>query len=130
MTDKIQEEIEDKIIDLITLGGGSRLVVFKPENSDKDLMVEKRGDYKKKKISLNIYNGEFSDAGDFKKIISQLVVRPEENFYLVFVRFNIVKQDIEDNFWIVPSLSFKEDDFSEFLTNKNNFVGFLIDELT
>jgi hypothetical protein len=119
MTDNIQEKIEDKIIDLIISGAGSRLVVFKPENSDKDLIVEKRGDYKKSAISLNVYNSEPASQP----------VNPEDNFYLLFVHFDIVKQDIDDSFWVVPSQSLGENDFSKFLTNKHNFVDFLIETL-
>ena len=43
MAENIQEEIENKIIDLVAFDAGGRLVIFKPENSDKDLVVEKKG---------------------------------------------------------------------------------------
>ena len=98
MADNIQEQIEDKIIDLIALGSGGRLVVFKPENSAKSLIVEKKGDYKKDSISLKVCNVEgenFSQAAGKSN--------PEDNFYLVFVRFDIVAQDIDDALWVVPS---------------------------
>ena len=43
-TNNIAEEIENKIIDQITLGSGARLITFKPEKSQMgaDLVVEKR----------------------------------------------------------------------------------------
>jgi hypothetical protein len=138
MTDNIQEEIEDKIIDLIASGASGRLIVFKPENSDKDLIVEKRGNYKKKVISLNVYGREFFGDQNIAKEIYQLAgkknLNAEENFYLVFVRFDIVKQDIDDSFWIIPSLDLQKieggkGDFSKFLTNKKDFIRFLIEAL-
>ncbi len=54
MAENLKEEIEDKVIDCINAGAIGRLVIFKPEKSDKDLIVEKRSDYKKKTISLKI----------------------------------------------------------------------------
>ena len=137
MVDKTQEKVEDKIIDLIVLGAGSRVVVFKPENSDKDLIAEKRSNYVDKTLSFNVYNGNFSSAQDFDKAIisspSGLGLNLEKNFYLIFARFDIIRQDIDDKFWVVPSLSLEaaidKDDFSKFLTNKKDFVRFLIDEL-
>ncbi len=121
----IKEEIENKIIDLIALGAGGRLIVFKPENLNKDLVVEKKGGYKNKVIYLNVYG---------KKEINQLAgkddLKANEDFYLMFVNFDIVKQNIEDSFLIIPSLDLKnlseENDFSKFLTNKKEFVRFLI----
>ena len=137
MADNIQEQIEDKIIDLIALSSGGRLIVFKPENSAKSLIVEKKGDYKKGAISLNIYSGEFFESQNFEKEINQLAdkknLSPEDNFYLVFVNFDIVKQDINDSLWIISSFDLEnlagKKDFSKFLMNKKEFVRFLIDAL-
>ncbi len=44
----IAEEIENKLIDQITLGSRARLITFKPEKNlmGADLAVEKRGGYK------------------------------------------------------------------------------------
>ena len=61
--ENIQQEIEDKIIDLIALGAQGRLIVFKPEKSDKDLIVEKRSDYN----NLEIYIKEEIADYEFKK---------------------------------------------------------------
>jgi hypothetical protein len=152
MSDNIKEEIEDKIIDCISLGAGGRLVVFKPENSGRDLVVEKKGDYKKKVISLNIYGKEFSSEQDFGNEIRKLAVqknfKAEEDFYLVFVYFDIVKQDISDSFLVIPSLDLSrlsrqgrdnrgstiesgqkladKNDFSKFSVTKKDFPKFLI----
>jgi len=140
MTDNIKEKIKEKIIDLIASGASGRVVVFKPENSDKDLIIEKRGDYKKKVIALNIYGIEFLDDESLKREINKLQYRnnsnSEENFYLLFVHFNILKQDVDDNFWVIPSSSLQKfaelkghpDDFSKFSINKQNFVRFLLEE--
>lgn len=128
MSENIQEKIKDRVIDLIALGAGGRLIVFKPEKLDKDLIIEKKGDYKKKTISLKVFEKEFIDSEKIKKEIN-----PEENFYLMFVYFDIVKQNISDNFLVIPSADFKgkgkkEKDFSKFLVNKKDFVRFLISE--
>jgi hypothetical protein len=123
MADNIQEKIEDKIIDLIALGARGRLIVFKPENSDIDLVVEKRGDYKKKVIFLNIRK---------KELVAEKNFTLDENFYFVFVDFDIVKQDISENIFFVPSLELQkitdEKDLSRFLINKKDFVRFLIEK--
>ena len=125
MVNNIQEEVEDKVIDCITLGSGGRLVIFKPEKSDKDLVVEWRGDYKKRTIEINVYNGAPASAGK---------ISPKGNFYLMFVNFDIVKQDIGDEFIFMPSASFsqaiKSNNFSKFLTTKQGFVNFLIEALS
>jgi len=114
----IQEEIENKIIDLIALGAGGRLIAFKPENSDKDLIVEKKGDYKKKAICLNIYQEK-----EIQQLAEKKELKAKDDFYLVFVNFDFVKQDIDDNFWLVPSSDFQK----KLLTNKKDFVRFLIE---
>lgn len=137
MSENIQEKVENKIIDLIALGAGGRLVIFKPENSDKDLIVEKRGDYKKKVISFNIYSGDFFDDKSIKNEVSQLIEKKElaakENFYLLFAHFDIIKQDISDNIWVIPSLDLqklaKVNNFSKFLINKEKLREFLIEKL-
>lgn len=132
MVDNIKEEIEDKVIDCINSGAGGRLVIFKPEKIDlpaqagKDLVVEKRGDYAKKKISLNIY---------LKKILGkeEISVVPDKNFYLVFVDFDIIKQDFSDNFLVIPSIDLwklkGKNDFSKYIINKNDFARYLMSVL-
>jgi len=128
MADNIKEKIEDKVIDLIVSGALSRLVVFKPENLTKDLIVEKRGDYKKRVIALDIRGVESFDKGIIEKEISQLEIennfKAEENFYLVFVHFDAVKQEISDNFLIIPSVDLQKE---KVLISKQDFVRFLIE---
>lgn len=122
----IQEEIENKIIDLIALGAGGRLIVFKPENSDKDLIVEKKGGYKNKVIRLNIY-----EQREISQLAGKEDIGVEGDFYLVFVNFDFVKQDIADNLWLIPSADFagmkEENDLSKFSINKKAFIRFLIE---
>jgi len=137
MTDNIKEQVEDKIIDLIGLNGGGRLVVFKPENSAKDLVVEKRGDYKKRVISLRVFCEELAESNNsgnnFLKLADARKASPEENLYFVFVHFDFIKRDISDRFWVIPSVIFQELDekssLSRFLMNKKGFVRFLIETL-
>ncbi|OGZ85288.1 MAG: hypothetical protein A2599_01920 [Candidatus Staskawiczbacteria bacterium RIFOXYD1_FULL_39_28] len=114
--ENIKEKIEDKIIDLINRGAGGRLIIYKPDNLDKDLMVEKRGDYKKNPISFKIYvKKDFSLKKD---------IIPDENFYLIGADFDVVEQDIEDEIFIAPTLNFKK-----ILINKNDLGKFLMDKL-
>lgn len=125
---EIKEQIEDKIIDCITMGAGGRLVVFKPENLDKDLVVEKRNDYKKKVIFLNIYRKE-----EVKRLVAGKDFIPQEYFYLVFVDFDAIKQEIGDEFWVVPALDSSglmgKGSFSDFLVNKKDFAMFLFEKI-
>ena len=110
-----KEYIENKIIDWIASAAGSRLVVSKPEHLDKDLIVEKKGGYKKVKISLNVYRKE--------QLLEKKEINPEENFYLMFVDFDIVKQDIGDEIFVVSAF-----DSKKLTMNKKDFVSFLISE--
>ena len=136
MIDNVKEKIEDKIIDLIALGASGRLVVFKPEKSDKDLIVDRRSSYDKKTISLNIYEGNFFNDQDIqikvKELAEQKNLNADEDFYLIFVYFDVVKQDISDNFWVIPSSKLtgliNEEDFSKFLISRGDFIRFLIEE--
>ena len=52
MTDNIQQEIEDKVIDDINSGVAGRLIIFNPEKTSfgADLAVERSGKYKEKEI--------------------------------------------------------------------------------
>ena len=115
--ENIKEKIQDKVIDLIALGAGGRLIAFKPENSDKDLIVEKKGDYKKESVSFNIYEKE--------QLENMKDINPEKNFYLLFTHFDFVKQDIEDELIIVSSV-----DSKKILLSKKDFVRFLISLFT
>ena len=130
MPDNIKEKIEDKIIDLINSSAGGRLVIFKPENSDKDLVVEKRGDYKKKPVSFKIYGQDASSKDqNFIKEIQNKNLDAEDGFYLIFAYFDIVEQDIEDPVWLIPSFEFAAaagDNLSKFLIKKKDIGKFLI----
>ncbi len=121
MSDNIQEKIENKIIDLIALGATGRLIVFKPENinipqqAGKDLVVEKKGNYKKTPIFLKIYDKELFDKVSADK---------DKSLYLIFTHFDAIKQDIEDEIFIVSP-----DDFKKVTMDKKDFGKFLIEEL-
>lgn len=91
----IKEQVEDRIIDCISLGSGGRLVIFKPEGLNRDLVVEKKNDYKKKKIILDVY---------VRPEMPKRVSNPAENFYLLIVGFDEVRQELEDDFLVMPSL--------------------------
>ena len=109
MTDNIQGEIEDKIIDCINSGVKERLVIFKPEKSlfGENLIVKKRGDYKNKEVRLQV-NSLIEPGKDvnFTKDFLSNNFKKDENFYLIFVYFNEALQKIEEHIWFVPSFEF------------------------
>lgn len=135
MLGKTQEEIENKIIDLVALEAEDRLVAFKPEKTGKDLAIEKRGDYNKKANFLNVYwveaHGKENFIDKIKEIVQSKDFIPEENFYLLFTTFDVIEQKIKDSFFVIPSLqvkeNFSEEDMSKFLMDGKNFIRFLID---
>lgn len=110
-TNNIAEEIENKIIDQITLGSGSRLIAFKPEKNlmGADLAVERRGGYKEKGIFFKIlgFVGP-AETDDFVKDFLQDDFKTDKNFYLLFVYFDEVKQKINNYIWLIPSLQFRD----------------------
>jgi hypothetical protein len=110
---KEQEDIENKIIDLIGEGAGERLIIFKPkENLESvDLVVKKRGEYKKKetediflKINSLVSPG---DKDDFIFDVFQDKFEPSKNLYLMFVCFNEVDRNAS-NIWVIPSIAFRD----------------------
>ena len=133
MEEKIHEKTENKIIDLINQGAGGRLIVFKPEKSDKDLAVEKRGGYNKPPIFLKIYvQNALLKEENFIKNVSVDNLAKEDYVYLIFAYFDIIKQDIEDYVWFIPLIDFagaKNQDLSKFLINKTDIVKFLLKKI-
>ena len=132
----LQEEIEDKVIDCIALGSGGRLVAFKPENPDKDLVVEKRADYAKKKISFDIFRIDRPTQEALAKHINGLVtaqsIKEENDFYLLFLSFDIVSQKLGDNFWVIPSKELKDianSELSSFSLKKDGLPGFILEKI-
>lgn len=120
----IEENIENRIIDLITEDSENRLIVFKPkENAEVvDLVVKQRGDYKGKEIPLqiNIFIGP-SKMTNIVKDISQEKFISNKDLYLMFVYFDRVKQEIS-NVWLIPSSVFsKIADFQKLENNKTVF---------
>jgi hypothetical protein len=114
--DDIKEKIKNKIIDLISMESSGRLVVFKPEDSPRDLVVEKRGDYKKQPISLNV----------FKKaqIEEKKEIGHEKDLYFIFADFDVIKQNIEDEIFVVYSV-----DSKKVVIKKDELARFLIEKL-
>lgn len=131
----IEEDIKNRIIDLITEGSEDRLIAFKPkeEIGAVDLVVKKRGEYrpsitpkrlgvsfktgrafsalpkdKSKELSfrVNIFIGPSKTSGIIKDILQENFV-PNKDFYLMFIYFDEVKQDVS-NVWIIPSFMFSE----------------------
>jgi hypothetical protein len=127
-----KEEIENKIIDLINIGSGGRLIVFKPETDKKsDLAVKKRGVYEKKEIFLKIIflhqPGEKPSADGFKDEIFLA-----KDFYFIFVFFDQIEQKINDSIWVIPFYEFKKTldqkkDFTKFLIKKNDLGKLMLE---
>jgi len=111
MTDKIQEQIEDKVIDCINTGAAGRLVIVKPDKNSPgvDLVVQRRGKYKEREFYLKI-NTLVGPTQNIKFIVDFLEksFRENENFYLLFVYFNEVSQKIADHIWLIPSSFFRD----------------------
>jgi len=110
MSENIQEEIEDKVMDCINSGVAGRLIIFKPDKSPfgADLAIERRGNYKEKEIffQVNTFVGP-EDSHNLVKDFSQESFKTDKNFYLFFVYFDEIKQKINDYVWLVPSLQFR-----------------------
>ncbi len=128
----IEENIENRIIDLITKGSEDRLIVFKPKEDTQsiDLVVKKRGEYKSSPIKkvktpfkigqdffaprktkskelsfqVNVFIGPVESDIVVKNILQDNFV-PNKNFYLMFVYFDEVQQDVV-NIWMMPSYDF------------------------
>jgi len=87
MSDNIQKEIEDKVIDCINSSVAGRLVIFKPEKSSlgADLAVERRGKYKENQMYFQV-NTLISpvDDSNFTKDFLQEKFKPDKNYYLLF----------------------------------------------
>jgi hypothetical protein len=119
--EKIQEQIEDKIIDSINSGVAGRLITFKPEKNifGADLAVERRGKYKEKEIyfQVNVFVAP-AEAKIFTKDFFQEGFKADKNFYLLFVCFDEVKQKVNDYIWLIPSLQFRE--IAEVVKSKGN----------
>lgn len=115
----IEENIKNRVIDLITEGSEDRLIVFKSKEDDKavDLIIKKRGEYKisktpkQSKTSLKtrrIFSAlpkgkgrELSFKVNIVEDISQEKISLSKDSYLMFVHFDEVKQKI-DNIYIIP----------------------------
>jgi len=142
MTDQnIQEKIENKIIDYIVLGSGGRLIAFKPQKAKNgaDLVIKRKGEYENEKekksksavVKTRIFGTKSKKNTDdiFLSIYSQeedvdiSKSEPVKNFYLLFVQFDMVKQDIDDNVRIIKLDESKK----EFLMQKNELPQFFLD---
>jgi hypothetical protein len=111
MAENTQDKVEDKIIDCINSGVTGRLIIFKPENGKlgADLAVERRGNYKEKEMffQINSFVGHIKED-IFIKDFLQDGFKADKNLYLIFVYFDDVKQKINDDIWLIPSLQFRD----------------------
>lgn len=109
--DTIEKKVRDNIIDVINAGAAGRLIIVAKEKSKQgiDLSVERRGEYKEKpyNFQINSFVG-YPYKGGFAKDFSQKDFRAEKNFYLLFVSFDEVTQEIGNKMWVVPSLQLQD----------------------
>lgn len=179
MTENIQEDVENKIIDCIILGSGGRLIVFKPAKNKNgaDLVVKRKGEYEpekdknvvekiivrarvfgsmtrknKKEVFVSVnpvrkaglsngVKGQIKTDYDsiFIKNVDISQFKTNRSFYLLFVFFNIVKQDIDDYICVIPLEKFektarfesylspdKKDKYTDFLINKKDLARFFL----
>jgi len=141
MADNIQEDVENKIIDGIVLGSGGRLIVFKPEEHKNgvDLVIKRKGEYEPEKdknaveqiiVKVKAFGSRIKKSKEeiFLAVRSQKEnidiskFNMAENFYLLFINFDIVKQDIDDSVRIVKLDGSKK----EFLINKKDLAQFFL----
>ena len=146
MSENIKNKIEDKVIDCINLNVLGRLIILKSEKDDfgADLFVEKKGDYSKKGIYIKVNNFNGSPKNEeFLKGFSKKDFKSSENFYLLFIVFDQVRQQIIDRIYFIPSLKFlsiaesaqpeKEEKlfkFEEFFFNKNDLGKIILEKLS
>lgn len=141
---KIQEEIEDKIIDWVTMNVSGRLIVTKSDKNPfgANLVVNKKGDYKGEGLFLKVQSQIGPDGA--QKVSKDFLVEDfkiAKNFYLLFVYFDTVRQKVSDFVWIVSSTEFKDmadvvssSEGKKFLRfeapldiqQKNKYSGFLV----
>ena len=111
MSQNIQDQIENKIIDHINSGVVGRLIIYKPEKNafGADLAVERRAKYKEKEIYFQV-NSLIAPVQDniFVKDFSQEKFKADKDFYLLFIVFDEFKQKTGDYIWLVPSVIFKD----------------------
>ena len=141
----IEENIKNRIIDLITKGSEDRLIAFKPkeDTGSVGLIVKKRGEYKSQVIikkaktsfkvgqafsaspktkskelsfQVNIFIGPSKTDTIIKDILQDNFI-PSKDLYLMFIYFNEVKQDVS-NIWVIPSFMFSE--IAEFQKLRDN----------
>jgi len=111
---KIEEKIENKVIEKFALGVGGRITITKPEKNiyNADLLVEKRSDYEgKQKDKLYFKVCGFETLSAPQKIIKdflELEFKTGKRFYLLITCFDRVKQKLLDYIWLIPSVRFVE----------------------
>lgn len=150
----IEENIKNRIIDLIAKGSENRLITFKPDKNNgviTDLIVKKKGEYKppialkrlgvsfktkniflkppedksnELSFQIHIFIGP-SDPTSITKDIYQDDIIFDRNFYLMFIYFDEVKQYVS-NVWVIPSLSFLEVAEPQKLENNKAVLKFKI----
>lgn len=127
MVDNVHEEVEDKIIDYINSGVEGRLIIFKPEKSSfgEDLVAERRANYSGKMVLFKIIPILKNET---KKTIKESNFRASDNFYFIFVRFNLINRKIDEKVWLVPSKNSIKGSSFEFDTEKKENSKFLMDK--
>ena len=125
----LKEKVQNKIIDLISSNSVGRLIISKIDEPNKDLKIEKRADYKSRPVYIKIFSKEHSSQNeDFIKTVFEQIFTDSADFYL-FAFFDFIKQDIDDNIFIIPSSLKDKNDFSKFIINKKDLSQYFIEKL-
>ncbi|MFA5878305.1 MAG: DUF5680 domain-containing protein [Candidatus Staskawiczbacteria bacterium] len=109
---EIREKIENKVIDWLAFGAGGKLTVTKPTDSfsPADIVVKARGEYDEE-VSLYFKIQECTKSGEkntYKTEVKLDDFKTIENYFLLFVYFDIVFQDINEYAWLIPLKTFSE----------------------
>ena len=148
MTNNIQEEIEDKIIDWVALGSGGRLIAFRPEGKTY-LAVQKKGGYGGKELIFHIESFILpQEKSEFiREVIATDEMKSLKNLYFLFTIFREVMQSVSEEVWLISSgdffaiadklepingndiFKFDSEKFAKYKISKNNFNLFLIQKL-
>jgi len=143
MSDSLQKKIENRIIDCINKSARGRLIVFRFREGigGADLVVKKKGEYKQRSgeeasktsiVKAKVFGK--GKQGSTKEIFLRVRRDREKkdvfdtagskDFYIIFVSFDTIKQDISDDLCIV-----RLEDKKEFSINKKDLSKFLLNNL-
>lgn len=119
--EEAEEKPENKIVDWIAASAGGQLTIMGlPEGSVADFEVKLRGEYSGiSAVYLQIRKCE-KDAEEkvYRAEITDREFELKDNFYLIFLYFDIVVQDVMEYIWLIPAVVFSE--IADIIYSKKN----------